>query len=318
VAILNLPATAKITQTRECKIKAVEFHRYTCRTSFAPLAKVSVVVDELGQNDLDALAAQLITAASSESVQMPYISTENYLVQSFKIRPIIYQINGSIEFTMVEQRKSSVAEDRRLVTIPYSPMEGSFKEEAFRVWSLQYESGLQKTKKKSQVKVSETIWDVTFWLNDAQATELDQQLIKKRGIYPFVWVPKGTPTNNDTWLCPKWSIEFAYANFRIFRAQLLYDGRPAPQPSIEIITITGNPSVLIEGTIIEKISITASSIFLIEGGGLLVSVAASSISIQEQNILAIVNISASNLAVIEENNAVISIAASPLILIEGT
>jgi phage-related protein len=230
MTILNLPPTAKVVQARECKVTGVEFASYTARSSFAPLAEVSVMIDELSQADLDALTLQIETAAGVGAVQMPYISNEDYLVQSFKVKPITYGVKGSIALTLVEQRKVSPPENQSYLLVPFSPIVGSTREESFRVTALQYGSGLQATKQKGKKK-SDLVWQVTFWLTPDEAANLDSWLIGKRGIYPFAWSPSGQVEATDSWLCSKWSIEYLAANMRIFTVSFLKADRPLVPPS---------------------------------------------------------------------------------------
>lgn len=262
MATLNLPPTAKIVQKKRCKVSSIEFASYINRTSFAPLAEVSVVIDNMAQGDLDSLVSQIATATGVEALQMPYLSGEDYLVQAVKVRPIVYGVNGSIELTMIEQRKVSVPENRSLVLVTHSPIEGSFKEESSRVWSLQYAGGIQKTKRKSNTKKSETVWDVIFHLSQAQALLLDQQLTAKRGIYPFDWSPGGE-ANKAAWLCSEWQFEYHCANLVIFNGKLLFY---ASSTSLTSIALSASPLYIQEGAgILAVISLSAVPSSITEG-----------------------------------------------------
>jgi phage-related protein len=221
VAILLLPDSAKITKRQKCAVKVIDVSSYSLRSSHAPLAEVSVEIDILEQSKIDTLIAQIETARGEGFLELPYLSSgERYLVQEYKSAPLLHGVYSNLSLTMIQQRLGIVPEDDSLFRCPQVPLYESAETNSFRNFAQQFNGGFQATKAKG-ARSKEQYWDVVFHLSPAEAALLDQQLVARRGIYPFNWSPIGDQLSNETWLCSEWQIEYFVYGLYIFSAKFL-------------------------------------------------------------------------------------------------
>jgi phage-related protein len=223
--LLDLPETARIIKRQKCAVQAFQAGDYTMRSSYSPLAEVSVQCEALYPLEINPLITQLEVTRGVDYLELPYLSNgERYLVQEYKLVPLLYQQLTTLELTMVQQRSALVPEDSTVVRIPYVPIYESFNTANFRNYSQQYDGGYQGTKPVGTWRSAERIWDVTFHLSAIECALLDAQLVARRGIYPFLWNPTNDLLSLDAWLCAEWQIEYFATDLYIFMGKLLYWG----------------------------------------------------------------------------------------------
>jgi hypothetical protein len=158
-------------------------------------------------------------------LELPYLSNgERYLVQEYKLIPLLYEQLTTLELTMVQQRQALVPEDAAVIRVPHVPIYESFNTVNFRNYSHQYNGGHQATKAVGSWRSAERVWDVTFHLSAIEAALLDSQLVARRGIYPFLWNPLNDDQLLDGWLCAEWQIEYFATDLHIFSGKFLYWG----------------------------------------------------------------------------------------------
>lgn len=196
------------------------------RSGFSPLAELSIEC-ELEQGDIDALVFQIDQAKGVSQLELPYISSaESYLVQEYKITPLLFGKIAQLKLKMVQQRSALVPEDTSLFTVSHVPVYDSAETNNFRNISKQLGGGLQATKTKGTYHIKEKYWDVTFLLSLAEAQDLDQQLSARRGIYPFEWSADQDPQNKRQWICSEWEIEYFAKDLHVFSGQFLQNQAP--------------------------------------------------------------------------------------------
>jgi phage-related protein len=226
VTILNLPETAKIIKRQKCPVAGFGVSNYTLRSGYSPLAEISVQCDNHDQAVIDGLVAQLEAARGVDYLELPYLSNgEHYLVQEYKVTPVLVGEIATLELNMVQQRSVLIPEATGLIRVPHIPLYESAQTNSFRNFAQQFNNGYQATKAIGQARTAERIWDVTFYLTHQEALLLDLQLVQRRGIYPFYWSLDGSSTGTDSWLCAEWQVEYFATDFYIFTGKFLYDGR---------------------------------------------------------------------------------------------
>lgn len=319
MTVLNLPETAKIVKRQKCPVKTFTTGNYTTRTGFSPLAEISIEC-ELDQGDANSLVFEIEQAAGINQLELPYISSaEKYLVQEYKVTPLLFNKIAKLELKMVQQRSTLLPENPRLITVLHVPLYDSTETGSFRNISKQLSGGVVATKARGTHHSKERYWDVKFFLTLAEVQALDQQLAEKRGVYSFRWSPNQDPDSKEQWFCAEWEIEYFATDLHIFNGVFLHDNGTETEPSIEIITVSADPLMLLEGTSIFTISASASQLTLIEGNNsALVTIFAENLTIKEGDIASIILISANPLTISEETSTIISLSASTLNLIEGT
>jgi phage-related protein len=224
---LSIPATVRMTKKQKCPIKSLDTGNFTLRNSFSPLATISID-GELSQSELESLVSQIETARGVTEVKLPWVSSkENYLIQAYKIVPIVLGYISKIEFTMVQKRSGLVFVDTSFYEIKYPVIyDSSFQDVYFRNFQKQFGSGIQFTEKKGSRDTKTEVWSVAFQLTLAQSIEIDNKLTGRRGIHPFKWHHLNQATDTDSWTCGEWSIEYFARDLMIFTGQFVYDGRP--------------------------------------------------------------------------------------------
>jgi hypothetical protein len=223
MAILNLPETAKIIKKQKCPVKSFLAGNYTMRSGFSPLAEISIVC-ELDQGDIDALVSEIEQAKGVSPLELPYISSsESYLVQEYKIIPIVFGESATLELKMVQQRKSLIPENLTPLTISHVPLDGSSQSNNFRLITKQLAGGLQASKLHGTFHSKGQYWTVKFLLTLAEAQAIDQQLVGKRGVHPFKWSADQDPQSKEQWFCAEWEIEYFATDLHIFSGQFLKD-----------------------------------------------------------------------------------------------
>jgi hypothetical protein len=226
VVVLNLPETARITKRQKCLIDSFGVSNYTLRSSYSPLAEISVQCEAIDQAVIDGLINQLEVARGVDYLQLPYLSNgERYLVAEYKVIPVLYGECATLELTMVQQRAGLVPEQSGLIRIPHVPLYDSFNTVSFRNFAQQFNGGYQGTKPVGTWRTAERIWDATFYLSAIECALLDSQLVARRGIWPFYWSPISDQLTTDSWLCAEWQIEYFATDLYIFSGKFLYDGR---------------------------------------------------------------------------------------------
>jgi hypothetical protein len=192
VTILNLPETAKIIKRQKCPVSGLGVSNYTLRSGYSPLAEISVQCDNHDQAVIDGLVAQLEAARGVDYLELPYLSNgEHYLVQEYKVIPVLVGEIATLELNMVQQRFAGsnasltvlVPEATGLIRVPHIPLYESAQTNSFRNFAQQFNNGYQATKAIGSVRTAERIWDVTFYLTHQEALLLDLQLVQRRGLY---------------------------------------------------------------------------------------------------------------------------------------
>jgi phage-related protein len=223
LAILNLPETAKIIKKQKCPVKSFPAGNYTMRSGFSPLAEISIVC-ELNQSDVNTLVFEIEQAKGVSPLELPYISSsESYLVQEYKVVPIVFGESATLELKMIQQRKSLIPEDLTPITINHVPLDDSAQSNSFRLITKQLAGGLQASKLHGTFHSRDQYWTVKFLLTLAEAQAIDQQLIGKRGIHSFKWSPNQDIQVKDQWFCAEWEIEYFAKDLHIFSGQFLKD-----------------------------------------------------------------------------------------------
>lgn len=246
---LNLPETAKIIKKQKCPVKSFLAGNYAMRSGFSPLAEISIAC-ELDQANIDTLVFEIEQAKGVSPLELPYISSsESYLVQEYKVIPIVFGDSATLELKMVQQRKSLIPENLEPLTITHVPLDDSSQSSNFRIITKQLAGGVQASKSRGTFNSKEQYWSVRFLLSLAEAQAIDQQLVGKRGIHPFKWSPNQDPQGKERWFCADWELEYFANDLHIFSGQFLRDEflekTIVVQPPIECDPLFGTVGALL-------------------------------------------------------------------------